>query len=101
MFCVIPALFSLKFADILANVNFNFFNIIVIVFYFNLIPGYKVVTLHYFILHMVKKKTWKLSAKERKLSFSGVVLVHVILSHDSRSNDTQFMHKLCKHGYFI
>ena len=31
----------------------------------------------------------------------GVVLVHDTQSNDSRSNDAQFMHKLCKHGYFI
>ena len=33
--------------------------------------------------------------------FLWVVLVHDTRSNDSRCNDARFMHKLCKHGYFI
>ena len=50
--------------------------------------------------HENSSKIPKLSLK-KNMPVPQVVLVHDTRSKDSRSNDPQLMHKLCKHAYFV
>ena len=59
---------------------------------------------------LVPEKIQQITAQEEwkptmlmllKRGLKGVVLVHDTRSNDSQSNDARFMHKLCKHAYFI